>query len=238
MLPTIHDPNKDVDPEDYLATYVQTYLREEVVAEGLTRQAEPFARFLEAASFSQGQPLNVSAVAREAAVHRKVVESYFQILEDLLIGVRVPVFRKRAKRQLAGHPKFYFFDVGVYRTVRPRGPLDAPEQIDGTALEALVFQDLYATSHNLGLDYKVRYWRTAGGMEVDFVLYGPRGIVAVEVKRKRRLSGHDLRGLRNFMEDYPMAKGFVLYGGEGPAYFDRITALPIADALRSLPELL
>lgn len=151
MLPTIHDPEKDVDPGEYLATYVQTYLREEIVAEGLTRQAEPFARFLEAASFSQGQPLNVSAVAREAGVHRKVVESYFQILQDLLIGVRVPVFQKRAKR---------------------------------------------------------------------------------------RLSGHDLRGLRSFMEDYPVAKAFVLYGGENPAYFDRITALPITDALRSLPELL
>ncbi len=238
MLPTIHDPEKDVVPEDYLATYVQTYLREEIVAEGLTRQAGAFARFLEAASFSQGQPLNISAVSRESAVHRKVAESYFQILEDLLIGVRVPVFQKRAKRRLAGHPKFYFFDVGVYRAVRPRGPLDAPEQIDGAALETLVFHELRATIHNLELNYDLCYWRTAGGMEVDFVLYGPRGIVAIEVKRKRRLSGHDLRGLRGFLSDYPMAKAFVLYGGDHPAYHDPIRVLPIADALRDLPELL
>jgi len=238
MLPTIYDPEKTVVPADYLASYVQTYLREEIVAEGLTRQAGVFARFLEAASFSQGQPLNVSAVARESAVHRKVVESYFQILEDLLIGTRVPVFQKRAKRRLAGHPKFFIFDTGVYRAIRPRGPLDAPEQIDGAALETLVFQELRATSENLNLGYDLYYWRTAGGMEVDFILYGPRGIVAFEVKRKRRLSGHDLRGLRSFLEDYPMAKAFVLYGGDHAAYFDRISALPIADALRGLPELL
>lgn len=238
MLPTIHDPAKHVDPEDYLAAYVQTYLREEVVAEGLTRQAGAFARFLEAASFSQGQPLNISAVARESSVHRKVAESYFQILGDLLIGVRVPVFQKRAKRRLVGHPKFYFFDAGVYRAVRPRGPLDAPEQIAGAALETLVFHELGATSQNLGLDYDLYYWRTAGGMEVDFVLYGPRGIVAFEVKRKRRLAGHDLRGLRAFLQDYPMAKAYVLYGGDHDTHFDSIHAIPIARALAELPELI
>jgi predicted AAA+ superfamily ATPase len=238
MLPTINDPARHVDPGDYLATYVQTYLREEVVAEGLTRQAGAFARFLEAASFSQGQPLNISAVARESSVHRKVAESYFQILEDLLIGIRVPVFQKRAKRRLVGHPKFYFFDAGVYRAVRPRGPLDAPEQIDGAALETLVFQELRAISQNLGLEYDLYYWRTAGGMEVDFVLYGPRGIVALEVKRKRRLSGHDLRGMRGFLEDYPSAKAYVLYGGDHDAHFDSIHAMPIARALLDLPNLL
>jgi predicted AAA+ superfamily ATPase len=238
MLPTLYDPEKNVVPADYLATYVQTYLWEEVLAEGLTRQAGGFARFLEAASFSQGQPLNISEVARESAVHRKVAESYFQILEDLLIGIRVPVFQKRAKRRMVAHPKFYFFDTGVYRAVRPRGPLDAPEQIDGAALESLVFQELRATVHNLGLGYDLYYWRTSGGMEVDFVLYGPRGIVAFEVKRKRRLSGHDLRGLRGFLDDYPMAKAFVLYGGDDPAFSDPIRALPLADALRYLPDLL
>ena len=154
------------------------------------------------------------------------------------IGIRVPVFQKRAKRRLAGHPKYYFFDAGVYRAVRPRGPLDAPEQIDGAALETLVFQELRATSQNLGMDYDLYYWRTAGGMEVDFVLYGPRGIVALEVERKRRLSGHDLRGLRAFLEDYPMAKAYVLYGGDHAAHFGPIHALPIAQALRDLPQLL
>jgi predicted AAA+ superfamily ATPase len=238
MLPTLYDPEKTVVPADYLATYVQTYLREEILAEGLTRDAGAFARFLENASFSQGQPLNVSEVARESAVHRKVAESYFQIVEDLLIGFRLPVFRKRAKRRLVGHPKFYFFDTGVFRAVRPRGPLDAPEQIDGAALETLVFQELRATVHNLGLGYDLYYWRTPGGLEVDFVLYGSRGVMAFEVKRKRRLSGHDLRGLRGYLSDYPMARAFVFYGGDDPAYFDPIQALPIGEALGHLPDLL
>jgi predicted AAA+ superfamily ATPase len=238
MLPTLYDDTKAVVPERYLAAYVETYLREEVLAEGLTRQAGAFARFLEAASFSQGQVLNLSEVARECAVHRKVVESYFAILDDLLLGVRLPVFERQSRRQLVSHPKFYLFDAGVYRAARPCGPLDDPGPIEGAAIETLVFQELRATNQNLGLGYQLHYWRTAGGMEVDFVLYGPRGIVAIEVKSRRRLTGHDLRGLRAFLADYPMAKAYVLYGGDQRLHLDGITAQPIAEALRRLPELL
>ena len=121
QLPPVYS---EPEPEKFLAGYVKTYLDEEVRQEGLTKNLGAFARFLEAASFSQGAVLNISAVARECAVERKVVENYFGILDDLLIGHRLPVFTKRAKRRLVGHPKFYFFDAGVFLTLRPKGPLD------------------------------------------------------------------------------------------------------------------
>ncbi|MFA6549048.1 MAG: AAA family ATPase, partial [Candidatus Margulisiibacteriota bacterium] len=106
QLPCVYT---EADPKAYLESYVKTYLEEEIQQEGLTRNLGAFSRFLEAASFSQASPLSISAVARECAVERKVVESYFKILEDLLIGYRIPVFTKKAKRRLASHPKFYFF---------------------------------------------------------------------------------------------------------------------------------
>lgn len=109
----------------YLKSYIQTYLKEEIDQEGLTRNLAAFARFLEAASFSQAQPLNISTVADDCHVDRKVTEGYFKILEDLLIAERVPVFTRRAKRKMARHPKFFFFDCGVYQAIRPRGPLDS-----------------------------------------------------------------------------------------------------------------
>jgi len=123
------------DPAKYLRDYVQTYLREEVMQEGLTRNAGQFSRFLEVASFSQGSLINVSEIARDARIQRAVAESYFSILEDLLIGVRLPVFSRRAKRKLIHHGKFFYFDAGVYRAIRPAGPLDSPAEIDGPALE-------------------------------------------------------------------------------------------------------
>ena len=226
------------NPAAFLKTYVQTYLREEVQQEGLTRNLAAFARFLEAASFSQGSVLNASAVAREANVDRKVVEDYFGILEDLLLAKRVPVFRKRAKRRMIAHPKFYFFDAGVYRAIRPRGPLDTPDEIDGAALETLVLQELRAVNDYADLGYDISYWRTASGVEVDFVLYGERGIVAIEVKRAARLRDEDLSGLEAFRESYPMARTLLLYAGTRAQRERGVEILPVAEVLPRLVDVL
>ncbi len=237
-LPTLYDDNKTVDAKEYLSSYVQTYLKEEVQQEGLTRNIGNFTRFLEAASFSQGEVLNISAVAREACINRKVVEAYFDILEDLLIASRVQVFQKKAKRRMVQHPKFFFFDVGVYRTVRPKGPLDAPEQIDGAALETIVFQELRAWISYHQLDLSMYYWRTTNGQEVDFVLYGADGLIAIEVKRARRFDRKDLRGLNAFQSDYPTARCILLYGGSETLYHSGMKIIPTEQVLKNPQQLL
>lgn len=226
------------DPKKYLESYVKTYLEEEIFQEGLTRNLSAFARFLETASFSVGAVLNTSEVAREAGIERKVVENYFTILEDLLIGYRLPVFNKRAKRRLVAHAKFYFFDVGVYRTVRPMGPLDMPEMVEGTAFESLFFQDLLAINDSLNLGYNLFYYRTATGIEVDFVAYGERGIRAFEIKRTGRISSQTLRSLKYFSKEYPQAKTFLIYGGKRKMRDGNIEIIPLEDALKNLAELL
>lgn len=237
-LPAVQITRDRRAASDFLASYVRTYLREEVQQEGLTRNLGAFSRFLEAASFSQGLPLNASAVARDSQVERKVVESYFGILEDLLLASRLPVFTRRARRAVTVHPKFYFFDVGVWRTLRPRGPLDSPEEIEGPALETLLYQELRAINDYEGLEYGLYYWRTRTGAEVDFVLYGERGLHAFEVKRASRVKGEDLTTLRLFLEEYPMASARLIYGGtrsfrEGP-----IEVVPAGEAFARLPEML
>lgn len=226
------------DPQEYLAAYVSTYLREEVMQEGVARHAGSFARFLEKASFSQGSLLNVSQVAKEAQIERKTVEDYFQILEDLLLASRLPIFTKWAKRKIVSHPKFYYFDVGVYRALRPLGPFDAPEEAEGAALETLVFQELSAINSYYRLHYELFFWRTADGKEVDFVLYGPRGIIAIEVKRAQKLDGGDEKGLRAFQSDYPMAKLYLFYGGKTRLYKEGIEVIPLSEALLELPKIL
>ncbi len=233
-LPAIYS---EPDPGDYLASYLRTYLREEVQQEGLIRNLQVFARFLEAASFSQGSILNISEIARECGANRKLVEQHFYILEDLLLAHRVPVFTKRAKRRMVSHPKFYFFDVGVYRAIRPKGPLDLPEEIEGTALETLVFQELLAVNNLYRLGYELYYWRTSNGLEVDFVLYGEAGLIAIEVKRAAKVRSKEFRGLKAFARDYPMASLYMFYGGDTKMFIDNITLIPIKEALMELPVL-
>ena len=223
-------------PQDYLKSYAATYLREEVQQEGFTRNIGAFSRFLEAASFSQGGVLNMTAVARECAVSVKVVEDYFSILEDLLIAVRLPVFSKRARRRLTVHPKFYYFDAGVFQTIRPRGPLDAPEQIHGPALETLFLQQARALNDYKELGYRLHYWRTASGDEVDFVLYGERGLRAFEVKMAHNVRPDDLRSLLRFREDFPEAKTHFLYLGKRRWHDRGIEVLPFLDCVSHLDQ--
>jgi predicted AAA+ superfamily ATPase len=182
--------------------------------------------------------LNITEVARECRANRKLVEQYFFILEDLLLAHRLPVFTKRAKRRMVSHPKFFLFDVGVYRTIRPKGPLDRPEEIEGTALETLVFQELMAVNGLHGLDYELYYWRTANGQEVDFILYGESGLIAIEVKRAANIRTKELRGLKAFARDYPQASLYMFYGGDKKIFIENITLLPIEKALAGLPNLL
>jgi predicted AAA+ superfamily ATPase len=226
------------DPQAYLESYIKTYLQEEIQQEGLARNLGVFSRFLEAASFSQGSVLNISEVARECAVERKVVENYFIILEDLLLAYRVPIFTKRAKRRLIVHPKFYFFDVGVYRTLRPMGLLDAPEEVDGISYESLFFQELLAINDYLDLGYKIYYWRTSNNIEVDFVLYGVRGLKVFEVKRRGKITKSELHGLKAFLNDYPFAKAYCIYGGERQMSEGNIDILPLEYAMKSLNVIL
>lgn len=226
------------NPKKYLETYVQSYVREEVLQEGLTRNIGAFNRFLEIASFSQGSVLNISGIAREVGVDRQMIASYFGILEDLLIAVRLPIFSKRAKRRLITHEKFYYFDVGVYRALRPTGPLDVAEQIEGAALETLFFQSMRAINDYYDLGYTFYYWRTSHGVEVDFVLYGPKGLYAFEIKRSKAINGKSLTGLKSFKADYPEAKLYLIYFGELREYREDIDVIPFVEALKSLVNIL
>ncbi len=221
-------------PTDVLRAYVGLYLEQEVKAEAMVRNLRQFGRFLEAISFSHGSVLNLSGVARDAAANRKTVEGFLEVLEDLLLAFRVEVFTRRAKRRTAAHPKFYYFDAGVFRSIRPAGPLDRPEEIDGAALEGLVAQHLRAWIAYSPEDRRLHTWRTRSGVEVDFVVYGPDGLSAIEVKNTSRLRPADTSGLRAFREDYPEARPLLLYRGERRLRRDGVLVLPVDEFLRAL----
>jgi uncharacterized protein len=226
------------NPEKYLTTYVESYLREEILQEGLTRNIGVFTHFLEAASFSQGNIINFSEIAREIGVSRQIVTDYFTILEDLLIAYRLSPFIRRAKRRMVVHAKFYFFDVGVYRAIRPRGPIDSNSEIDGPGLETLFLQSFFAINDYYQLNHKIYFWRTSNGQEVDFIIYGRKGLFAIEVKHTKTISNKNLNGLISFKKDYPEAKLYLLYLGKIRQYFDEIIAIPMEIALQELPQLL
>jgi predicted AAA+ superfamily ATPase len=222
------------NPIETLHSYITLYVNEEVKMEGLVRKVGDFSRFLETVSFSNGSVINISEIARDSQVGRKAVEGYISILEDLLLAVQIPVFTKKAKRLLIAHPKFYFFDTGVFRALRPTGPLDRPQEIDGLALETLTLQHLRAWIAYSGNGNKIYYWRTKAGVEVDFIVYGADHFYAIEVKNTDTVRSNDLKGLKAFLSDYPQAKGYLIYRGKEKIMINNILCLPAGDFYQNL----
>ncbi|AIT62425.1 ATP-binding protein [Coxiella burnetii] len=220
--------------KEVLKTYISLYLKEEVQAESLVRNIGHFARFLEIASFSHASISNISNIARETQVSRPLVENYLSVLEDLLLSFTLPVFTKRAKRETIKHPKFYYFDAGVFQNLRKQGPLDRGEGISGLALEGLVAQHLRAWNDYQASNYDLYYWRTRFGVEVDFILYGPKGFWAIEVKNNHQVFSKDLTGLRAFCKDYPEATPLLLYRGKERFKKNNILCLPVNEFLLNL----
>lgn len=234
MLPLVWEAE---EPEEMLSTYASVYIDEEVQAEALVRNVGQFTRFLHVMSFSHAQVLNINNIARESSVKRHTVDHFLSILEDLLLSVRLDIFTHRAKRELSQHPKFYFFDVGVFRALRKIGPGDATSEIEGSALEGLVLQHLRGWIHNTRGRHDLYFWRTKAGLEVDFILYGETGFWAIEVKNGQVVSPEDVRGLTHFVEDYPEAKPLLLYRGSSPIQYRNILCLPVEQFLQQLrPE--
>jgi predicted AAA+ superfamily ATPase len=176
----------------------------------------------------------LAGVARECQVNRKTVEGFLEILEDLLLAFRIPVFTKRAQRELAVHPKLYFFDAGVFRPNRPAGPLDAPAEIDGAALEGLVGQHLWAwCDYSLG-NHRLYYWQTRTKAKVDFVVYGETGFHAIEVKNSAKVRPEDLRRLKKFGDDFPESSRWLVYRGKDRLLLDGILCVPCQEFLVQL----
>ena len=203
-LPAIYDSKM---PFDRLSSYVGTYLKEEVLAEGLTRGISNFSRFLEIAALSNTQVLNFTKIGSDAGISPRTIQNYFQILEDTLVGYMLPPFRQVQSRKEVATAKFYFFDNGVVNSLRGIEALSQKTVHYGEMLEHLIFLELKAYLSYRRIREKLTFWRTHSQFEVDFVI-GKR--VAIEVKSKDRIGKYDLRGLQEFSSVTELQKKIVV----------------------------
>jgi predicted AAA+ superfamily ATPase len=231
MLPIVLDAPF---PKEVLRAYAGIYLKEEVQAEGIVRNVGDFARFLEAMSFSHASLINTSNVARECQIARKTVDSYLSILEDLLLSFRLDVFRQKAKRALSDHSKFYFFDSGVYVSLRPQNLFDKQTELEGGSLEGLVAQHLHAWKDAQLENTQLHFWRTSSKLEVDFIVSNPDCFLAIEVKNGSTIHPADLRGLEAFRADYPEATPLLLYRGKRKYRERDILCCPVDEFLLTI----
>lgn len=196
------------NPLRRLAAYIEVYLKEEIKEEALVRNLGSFQRFLEVAALTNGEMINNNNIAQDCGVSATTVSSYFDILEDTLIGYRIPAFRKVMKRRLVGAPRFYYFDVGVANHLLHRKELVRGTTEYGHAFEHLVMQELYAYLHYHHSDEQLTYWRTYTGIEVDAVIGDAR--VAIEIKSVEEVMPRHLKGLKAFGEEHPQSRRIMV----------------------------
>ena len=216
-----------------LDAYIADYLKEEVAAEGLVRNLAAFSGFLDAAALSDTEPVNFSNVARDCGVSSRTVRSYFDILEDTLLGRWVPAWRKRRKRRLTGSAKFYFSDVGVVNRLARRGRLERRSELYGKAFENWVHHEIAAWVAYTEFDGELTHWRLPSGVEVDFVL-GDMGL-AVEAKASAVIGRHHLKGLRSLAEEHNVRRRVIVcLETRRRRTADGIDVLPAATFVRRL----
>jgi predicted AAA+ superfamily ATPase len=226
LLPSIYfsdDPKADLD------AYTGTYLQQEVVAEGATRNVPAFSRFLRVAALANATVVNFTEVANDAQVPRTTIYEYFEILKDTLILHEVPAWKESRTRKPLVSSKYYFFDVGVVsalqgRLVRPGTPEFGP------AFETYLFHELLCYRDYVSSD-PIAHWRSASGFEIDFLL-GDH--TAIEVKAKETLSPRDLRSLGALAEEKKFRRYLCVSLERRRRRTGAVTVLPLEDFLAAL----
>lgn len=196
------------NPSRRLEAYIQVYLKEEIKEEALVRNLSAFQRFLEVAALTDGEIINNNNVAQDCGVSATTVSSYFDILEDTLVGYRIPAFTKVMKRRLIQAPRFYYFDVGIANHLLHRKELNRGTADYGHAFEHLVIQEIYAWLHYSHSDEVLSYWRTYTGIEVDAIIGDAR--VAIEIKSVEEVLPRHLKGLKTFSEEHPLSRRMIV----------------------------
>ena len=224
-------PVADEPAEDAMRTlmaYVQTYLKEEILDEAIVRNIGAFSRFLDIAADQSGKIVNFSTIARDTGVSSKTIRSYYQILEDTLIAVKLEPFLKSARRRLTMHPKYYLFDLGIINAATGRGPISPAKGTTtyGTLFEHFVILETYRLIHYAEKPYRLYHWRSSHGAEVDMIIETADTIWAIEIKSSPTVSSGNLAGLKSFMKDYPKAKSLCVSTCDNPYMAGTFSIIP------------
>lgn len=236
-LPAIYSYDHAGDKRLYLETYARTYLKEEIWNEQIVRKLEPFANFLEVAAQCNGNILNFSKVGRDIGVDTKTVQSYYQILEDTLVGFMLPPYHRSVRKRQTTSPKFYFFDTGVKRALDGTLTVDLLPQTYafGDAFEHLVLLELWRASSYQHNDFRFFYFRTHDDAEIDLVIERPgKPPALVEIKSSDSVTAEDIKPLERIAKDFGPCECLCLSRDKQRRQVGNVLILPWQEGLTHL----
>lgn len=231
-LPTIWNKTDARARVLYLRSYVTNYLKEEIAEEQIVRKLEPFSRFLQVAAQSSGRIINYSKIARDVGVSDQTVKTYFQILEDTLLGMVLPPYHRSIRKAQGQTPKFYLFDTGVIRALNRQVDLPLSEETYsyGSLFEHFVIHEIVRRSIYAERDWAFSFIKTADDQEIDLVIDRPGMKTAVvEIKSTKTIKAEHTAVLTRLGSDIPESELFVLSRDPEPKRFDSVNCLSWRD---------
>ena len=210
------------DPEEQLDAYVQTYINDEIKAEALVRKIPAFVEFLRIAALTNGNLINFANIAKDAGVSPPTIASYYQILEDTLVGFQLSPWKKPTTRKAIATSRFYFFDPGVVNTLTGTRFVERNSNIYGSLFEQWIAMELRAYLSYHRIKRQLFFWRTEDDIEVDFVVEGK---IAVEVKASKKIGSSDLKGLKVLQEEGLVEHYYVISNDPVDRLVDQIHIL-------------
>ncbi len=212
-LPRMSHLKEDEERAQFLRAYALTYLREEIVMEQLVRKLDPFRLFLEVAAQSNGTIVNYSRIAQDTGVDSKSVQTYFEILEETLVGFHLVPFHRSVRARQRSNPKFYFFDTGVARALSRSLtiPLQSGTFAFGNTFEQFLVAEIHRMASYLRPDWRFFYLRTKDDAEIDLIIERPgEPLALVEIKSGDRMQERDCAALARFAPDLDPCECFCL----------------------------
>jgi uncharacterized protein len=188
-----------------------------------------FVRFLRLAALESGQCVNFTRLASAVGVAANTLRSYYQILEDTYVGIRIPPFG-RSRRRVLQAPRFLIFDLGVRHVLADLPLNNLLLKLDpGHLFEQWVLTELYYRCRYRGEGYRLTTWQTPLAEEVDAIVEAPDEAIPVEVKWTDKPSVHDAKHVEKFLALHAdlSKRGYVVCRcPRRQKLTDRVTALP------------
>ena len=210
-------------PGEFLYSYVDTYLKEEIQMESLVRNLANYHRFLISAAFMNTEMLNFTKIASDAHLKPNTVRDYYQILQDTLVGDILPSWNKSTKRKAIQTGKFYFFDLGVIHALRDTRYLNPQSDLYEKTFEHFIYMELVACLSYFGMRESLSYWRSKSGLEVDFIIGDE---TAIEVKSTNNVSKRDIKGLKAISEEKEWKHKLIVSHDKQKKFEGNIQSIP------------
>lgn len=195
--------------------YITTYLQRDVARlfPGLNR--ERFQVFLRHLAHQSGQIINMSDTARLLEVSVPTVKDYYRISEGTFLWRQLPSWSPQTAKRLVRHPKGFLRDSGLLHHQLHLTDMDSllSHAVGGHSFEGMVIEQILRQLEFSAIGFDAFHFRAATGFEVDLILEGTFGRIAVEVKRGSMVKKQSIVKLAQFIREFNASYGIIVHNG-------------------------